>query len=87
METNPFVSISAKGAERPAAGFSQVVLPDISIDIIEHRAGNDPESGTHKLPGLAPYDNAILRPESSAHWTCMTGSIKCAMGMRTPSGP
>jgi phage tail-like protein len=50
-----------EGAEAPATGFSQVVLPDISIDIIEYRNGNDKESGTHKLPGLARYDNVILR--------------------------
>jgi phage tail-like protein len=49
------------GAEGVAAGFSQVVLPDISIDVIEYRNGNDKESGTHKLPGLARYDNVILR--------------------------
>jgi phage tail-like protein len=49
------------GAEGVAAGFSEVVLPDISIDVIEYRNGNDRESGTHKLPGLARYDNVILR--------------------------
>ena len=49
------------GAEGAAAGFSQVVLPDISIDVIEYRNGNARESGTHKLPGLARYDNVILR--------------------------
>jgi phage tail-like protein len=50
-----------EGAEGPAAGFSQVVLPDICLDIIEYRNGNDKESGTRKLPGLARYDNVILR--------------------------
>jgi phage tail-like protein len=49
------------GAEGPAAGFSHVVLPDISIDVIEYREGNDKESGTHKLPGLTHYGNVILR--------------------------
>jgi phage tail-like protein len=49
------------GNEGIAAGFSEVVLPDISIDVIEYRNGNDKESGTHKLPGLARYDNVILR--------------------------
>jgi phage tail-like protein len=49
------------GAEGPAGGFSQVVLPDISIDVIDYRNGNARESGTHKLPGLARYDNVILR--------------------------
>lgn len=50
-----------EGAEGPAAGFSQVVLPDISIDITEYRTGSDKESGTRKLPGPARYGNAILR--------------------------
>jgi len=50
-----------EGAEGPGTGFSQVVLPDISIDVIEYRNGNDKDSGTHKLPGLARYGNAIFR--------------------------
>ena len=50
-----------EGTEGPAASFSQVVLPDISIDVIEYRSGNDKVSGTHKLAGLARYDNAVLR--------------------------
>ena len=49
------------GAEGPAAGFSEVVLPDISIDVIEYRNGNDKELGVRKLPGLARYDNVVLR--------------------------
>jgi len=49
------------GAEGVEASFSEVVLPDISIDVIEYRTGEDKESGTHKLPGLARYDNVILR--------------------------
>jgi phage tail-like protein len=49
------------GNEGTAAGFSEIVLPDIAIDVIEYRNGNDKESGTHKLPGLTRYDNVILR--------------------------
>ena len=49
------------GTDGPAAGFSQVVLPDISIDVIEYRNGNDKKTGTRKLPGLARYDNVTLR--------------------------
>jgi phage tail-like protein len=49
------------GGEGPEAGFSQVVLPNISIDLIEYRLGNDKESGTRKLPGLAHYGNVVLR--------------------------
>src|SRR2546430_9835670 len=47
--------------EVAGAGFYEVVLPDISIDVIEYRTGNDKTSGTHKLAGLARYDNAVLR--------------------------
>jgi phage tail-like protein len=49
------------GADGPAAGFCEIVLPDIAIDVIEYRNGNDKEPGTRKLPGLARYDNVILR--------------------------
>ena len=49
------------GVEGAAAGFSQVFLPDLSIDVIEYRTGNDKESGLHKLPGLARYGNVVLR--------------------------
>ena len=49
------------GTEGPQAGFCQVVLPDISIDVIEYRTGNSKESGVQKLAGLARYENAVLR--------------------------
>jgi phage tail-like protein len=49
------------GDAGPAAGFSHVVLPDISIDVIEYRTGNDKESGSRKLPGLAHYSNVTLK--------------------------
>lgn len=49
------------GSAGPEAGFSQVILPDISMDVIEYRTGNGRELGTHKLPGLARYDNVVLR--------------------------
>ncbi len=49
------------GSQGVEASFAEVVLPDISIDVIEYRTGEDKESGTHKLPGLAHYDNVVLR--------------------------
>ena len=44
-----------------SGAFSEVVLPDIRIDDIEYRTGNDLALGVYKLPGLARYDNVILR--------------------------
>jgi phage tail-like protein len=49
------------GDAGPAAGFSHIVLPDISVDVIQYRTGNDKESGVHKLPGLTHYGDVILR--------------------------
>ena len=49
------------GAEGAAAGFSEVVLPDISIEVIEYRNGNDKEQAVRKLAGLARYGDVILR--------------------------
>ena len=49
------------GDTGPAAGFSHIVLPDISVDVIEYRTGNYQESGTRKLPGLAHYSNVTLK--------------------------
>jgi phage tail-like protein len=49
------------GDAGPAAGFSHVVMPDISIDVVEYRTGNDKESGVHKLPGLTRYNSVTLK--------------------------
>ena len=49
------------GAEGPEAGFSEVCLPDATIDVIEYRNGNDRESGTRKIPGRVHYGNVILK--------------------------
>ena len=43
------------------ASFSEIIMPDIRIDVVEYRAGNDKETGLRKLPGLAHYDNVTLR--------------------------
>ena len=43
------------------AGFSEVLLPEISIDVLEYREGGLNESGAHKFPGRAHYSNVILK--------------------------
>ena len=42
-------------------GFSEVLVPEVSIDVIEYREGGDPESGAHKIPGRAHYSNVTLK--------------------------
>jgi phage tail-like protein len=43
------------------AGFSEVLLPQVSFDVIEYRTGNEKESGVRKIPGRAHYSNLILK--------------------------
>jgi phage tail-like protein len=52
------------GGEEPAevvAGFTEVVLPEARIDVIEYRQGNYKDLSTMKLPGRVHYGNLVLR--------------------------
>jgi phage tail-like protein len=49
------------GVEGSEAGFSEVLMPEASIDVIEYRNGNDKESGVRKIPGRAHYGNVTLK--------------------------
>ena len=49
------------GSAGPEAAFCEVVIPGISIDVVEYRTGSSKESGVQKLPGLARYPDVILR--------------------------
>jgi phage tail-like protein len=42
------------------AGFNQVTIPDISIDPIEYREGNELTT-VRKIPGQVKYSNIILK--------------------------
>jgi phage tail-like protein len=44
-----------------ATGFSEVVIPDAWITVVEYREGADKVSGSRKLPGRVNYGNVILR--------------------------
>jgi phage tail-like protein len=44
-----------------SAGFSEVVLPEGRLDVVEYREGNEPTSGARKLPGRVHYSNVVLR--------------------------
>lgn len=43
------------------AGFSEVILPETWVDVIEYRTGSDKVSSTRKLPGRPHYGNVILK--------------------------
>ena len=49
------------GIGGPAAAFSEVVLPESSVDVIDYRSGGDKTNEVRKLPGLAHYSNVMLK--------------------------
>ena len=58
---NFLVDLGTGDSASVLAGFCEVELPDITIDLIEYRNGNDKISTPRKLPGLAHYGNLVLR--------------------------
>ena len=42
------------------AGFSEVTIPDVSVDPVEYRTGNEINT-VRKLPGLVKYGNISLK--------------------------
>ncbi len=58
---NFLVDIGDGNTEGPHAGFSEVILPQAEIEIIEYRTGNAKESGVTKIPGRQRYDNVVLK--------------------------
>jgi phage tail-like protein len=41
--------------------FEQVQLPELGVEVVEYRDGNDPERSVRKLPGRSYLSNLILR--------------------------
>jgi phage tail-like protein len=58
---NFLVDLGTGNTQGPEAGFSEVILPASTIDVIEYRIGNEPESGTRKIPGRARYGNVLFK--------------------------
>ncbi len=58
---NFLVDIGNGDVESVLAGFSEVVLPEASVDVVEFRSGNMKENGFVKLTGLEHYTNLVLK--------------------------
>lgn len=43
-----------------AAGFSECTIPDVTVDVVDYRNGNDP-TFMRKLSGLTKYGNVTLK--------------------------
>jgi len=58
---NFLVDIGTGDTQSLQAGFSEVILPPSTIDVIEYRSGNEKESAVRKIPGRARYGNVVLK--------------------------
>lgn len=58
---NFLVDLGTGDSASVQAGFSEVILPEAWMDVIEYRAGNEHESGVRKIPGRVHYGNIVLK--------------------------
>lgn len=58
---NFLVDLGAGEADSVRAGFNEVMLPKMSIEVVEYRSGNDKLNVTRKLPGLTKFSNLTLK--------------------------
>ena len=58
---NFLVDLGTGNTEGPEAGFSEILMPEASVEVIEYRTGNERENGVRKLTGLTRYANVVLK--------------------------
>ena len=58
---NYLVDLGTGESESVQAGFEEVILPEVSIEVIEYRNGNEKGSGVRKMPGRVSYSNITLK--------------------------
>src|SRR5205085_11935708 len=58
---NFLVDLGTGQTDGPEAGFEEVHLPEVWVDVIEYRNGNDKENSVRKITGLDHVGNVILK--------------------------
>ena len=58
---NFLVDLGTGNTDGPEAGFEEVILPEVWLDVIEYRNGNEKENAVRKLTGLDHCGNALLK--------------------------
>jgi phage tail-like protein len=58
---NFLVDLGDGNTDGPTAGFEEVMLPEVWVDIIEYREGNAKQNAPRKLTGLEHCGNALLK--------------------------
>jgi phage tail-like protein len=58
---NFLVQLGTGDEQGPEGGFEEVILPEMWMDVIEYRNGNERENNVRKLNGLDHVGNVILK--------------------------
>jgi phage tail-like protein len=58
---NFLVDLGNGDSESPDAGFSEVTLPELWVDVLEYRNGSDKVDAVRKLTGLEHSSNIVLK--------------------------
>ncbi len=58
---NFLVDLGTGDTSSVQAGFSEVILPESSVEVIEFRSGNMKENGFVKVTGVEKYTNLVLK--------------------------
>ena len=58
---NFLVDLGTGNSDGPLAGFEEVILPEVWVDVLEYRNGNEKENNVRKLTGLSHCTNLVLK--------------------------
>ena len=58
---NFLVDLGTGNTDGADAGFEEIILPEVWLDVIEYRNGNEKENSVRKLTGLDHCGNTLLR--------------------------
>lgn len=58
---NFLVDLGTGDSSGPDAGFEEVILPEVWVDVIEYRTGNQKENSVQKITGLDHCGNVTLK--------------------------
>jgi phage tail-like protein len=58
---NFLVDLGNGNTDGPEAGFEEVILPEVWLDVIEYRNGNEKENSVRKLTGVDHCGNVVLK--------------------------
>jgi phage tail-like protein len=61
VQFNFLVDLGIGNTEGPDAGFEEVLVPEVWLDVIEYRNGNEKANNVRKLTGLDHCGNAVLK--------------------------